>query len=60
MSRDERMKYWNGENERERMIDEVLASRKRGLLMAFTLFLQALVIVGMVVALIWGMAALVK
>lgn len=53
-------KYWNGENERERMIDEVLASRKRGLWMAFTLFLQALVIVGMVVALIWGMAALVK
>ena len=53
-------KYWNGENERERMIDEVLASRKRGLWLAFTVFLQAVCLVVFAIVFIWGLAVLVK
>ncbi|MBO7687262.1 MAG: hypothetical protein J6V72_12800 [Kiritimatiellae bacterium] len=53
-------KYWNGENERERMVDEVLSSRRRALWLVLTVFLQAVCLVVLAIVFIWGLAALVK
>ena len=45
--------YWNGRNEREIMIDEVLHSRKRLVVMVITTCLQALALLVMAV-MVWA------
>ena len=56
--RDRRPGYWNGENDRERMVGEVLSSRRRALWMALTVFLQSVAIVALALAFVWVCAAL--
>lgn len=46
-------KYWNGETERERMIREVLSSRRRALASWLVVVIQAVALALLGVAFVW-------
>ena len=51
-------KYWNGETERERVIRDMLSSRRRALMSWFVVVIQAVALVLLGVAFLWICSAL--
>lgn len=58
IERERRRKYWNGESEQERMIDEVLRSRRHVAWSVTIAVLEALALLVFAIAFIWLCAAL--
>ncbi len=58
VERASRRKYWNGESDQERMVDEVLRSRRHMAVSVMIVVLQALALLVFAFAFIWLCAAL--
>ena len=58
IERERRRKYWNGESDQERMVDEVLRSRRHVAVSVAVLVLQALALLVFAFAFIWLCAVL--
>ena len=58
VERERRRKYWNGESDQERMVDEVLRSRRHMAVSVMIVVLQALALLVFAFAFIWLCAVL--